>query len=97
MADSTIDLYTHTTPNGYKISIMLEEVGLPYRIHLVDSRAGPCVSRAGARVCGAVIVGHGRNLVMRARRLDPETGPHASRNHMARGRVAARAEHVKDK
>jgi len=26
-----IDLYTWTTPNGRKISIMLEEVGLPYR------------------------------------------------------------------
>ena len=36
MADSTIDLYTHATPNGFKVSIMLEEVGLPYRIHLVD-------------------------------------------------------------
>jgi GSH-dependent disulfide-bond oxidoreductase len=27
-----IDLYTWTTPNGRKISIMLEECGLPYRI-----------------------------------------------------------------
>ncbi len=27
-----IDLYTWTTPNGYKISIMLEETGLPYRV-----------------------------------------------------------------
>ena len=27
-----IDLYTWTTPNGRKISIMLEEVGLPYRV-----------------------------------------------------------------
>ena len=26
-----IDLYTWTTPNGRKISVMLEEVGLPYR------------------------------------------------------------------
>ncbi|MBH98389.1 MAG: glutathione S-transferase [Rhodospirillaceae bacterium] len=26
-----IDLYTWTTPNGRKISIMLEEVGLPYK------------------------------------------------------------------
>ena len=31
-----IDLYTHATPNGHKISILLEELGLPYRIHLVD-------------------------------------------------------------
>jgi GST-like protein len=31
-----IDLYTFTTPNGRKASIMLEEVGLPYNIHKVD-------------------------------------------------------------
>src|SRR5438132_13166459 len=31
-----IDLYTFTTPNGYKASIMLEELGLPYRAHVVD-------------------------------------------------------------
>ena len=31
-----IDLYTWSTPNGYKVSIMLEEVGLDYRVHPVD-------------------------------------------------------------
>jgi len=31
-----IDLYTWTTPNGRKASIMLEEVGLPYTVHPVD-------------------------------------------------------------
>ncbi len=31
-----IDFYTWTTPNGYKISIMLEEVGLPYTAHAID-------------------------------------------------------------
>ncbi len=31
-----IDLYTWTTPNGRKISIMLEEVGLPYRVHAIN-------------------------------------------------------------
>jgi GST-like protein len=31
-----IDLYTWTTPNGRKVSIMLEEVGLPYAAHAVD-------------------------------------------------------------
>ena len=31
-----IDLYTWTTPNGRKASIMLEEVGLPYKVHAVD-------------------------------------------------------------
>lgn len=31
-----IDLYTWTTPNGRKVSIALEELGLPYRAHAVD-------------------------------------------------------------
>ena len=31
-----IDLYTWTTPNGRKASIMLEEIGLPYTVHSVD-------------------------------------------------------------
>jgi len=31
-----IEFYAWTTPNGLKVSIMLEEVGLPYRVHPVD-------------------------------------------------------------
>ena len=31
-----IDLYTWSTPNGYKVSIMLEELALPYRVHPID-------------------------------------------------------------
>lgn len=31
-----IDLYTWGTPNGRKVSIMLEECGLAYRVHSVD-------------------------------------------------------------
>lgn len=31
-----IDLYTWTTPNGRKISILLEELGIPYTAHPVD-------------------------------------------------------------
>ena len=31
-----IDLYTWGTPNGHKIHIMLEETGVPYRIHKVN-------------------------------------------------------------
>lgn len=31
-----IDLYTFTTPNGRKPSIMLEEVGLAYNVHKID-------------------------------------------------------------
>jgi|HubBroStandDraft_4_1064222.scaffolds.fasta_scaffold36314_2 GST-like protein len=30
-----IDLYTWTTPNGFKVSIALEELGIPYRVHPV--------------------------------------------------------------
>jgi len=35
-----IDLYTWTTPNGRKVSIMLEEVGLPYTAHPIDITKG---------------------------------------------------------
>jgi GSH-dependent disulfide-bond oxidoreductase len=35
-----IDLYTWTTPNGRKVSIMLEETGLTYRTHRIDIAKG---------------------------------------------------------
>jgi GST-like protein len=35
-----IELYTYQTPNGHKATIMLEETGLPYRVHLVDIERG---------------------------------------------------------
>ncbi len=35
-----IELYFWPTPNGWKISIALEEMGLPYRLHLIDIGAG---------------------------------------------------------
>ena len=35
-----IDLYTWTTPNGRKVSIMLEECGLPYKVHPVNIGQG---------------------------------------------------------
>ncbi|CAN0601251.1 unnamed protein product, partial [Ectocarpus sp. 12 AP-2014] len=31
-----IDLYTWTTPNGRKVSIALEELGLPYEAHAIN-------------------------------------------------------------
>lgn len=35
-----IDLYTASTPNGWKASIALEELGLPYEVHRIDLMAG---------------------------------------------------------
>ncbi|HEX9858232.1 MAG TPA: glutathione S-transferase N-terminal domain-containing protein [Paracoccaceae bacterium] len=35
-----IDLYYWPTPNGWKIAIALEELGLPYTLHLVNIGAG---------------------------------------------------------
>ncbi len=35
-----IDLYTAPTPNGHKVSIALEEMGLPYEAHLINLMAG---------------------------------------------------------
>ncbi|MDP9533706.1 glutathione S-transferase N-terminal domain-containing protein [Pseudomonas protegens] len=31
-----IDLYTAATPNGHKVSILLEELGLPYTVHALS-------------------------------------------------------------
>lgn len=33
-----IDLYTAPTPNGWKASVTLEELGLPYEAHPIDFR-----------------------------------------------------------
>jgi len=35
-----IELYTSPTPNGYKVSIMLEEIGMEYTVHPVDLARG---------------------------------------------------------
>ena len=37
---ATIELHTWGTPNGRKVSIMLEECGLPYSVHKVDISKG---------------------------------------------------------
>ena len=31
-----IDLYTSATPNGRKVSVLLEEIGLDYTVHTID-------------------------------------------------------------
>ncbi len=36
----SIDLYTWVTPNGWKVSAMLEELGLPYNIKPIDISSG---------------------------------------------------------
>jgi GSH-dependent disulfide-bond oxidoreductase len=35
-----IDLYTWATPNGKKVSIMLEEIQLPYEVHAINLTRG---------------------------------------------------------
>lgn len=35
-----IDLYSAATPNGWKVSITLEELGLPYTLHKIDLATG---------------------------------------------------------
>jgi GST-like protein len=37
---AAIDLHYWPTPNGWKVSIALEEMGLPYNLHLVNIGAG---------------------------------------------------------
>ncbi|WP_375280462.1 glutathione S-transferase N-terminal domain-containing protein [Pseudooctadecabacter sp.] len=40
MSQDPIDLYFWPTPNGWKATIALEEMGLPYNVHLVNIGAG---------------------------------------------------------
>ena len=40
MSSPQIDLYTASTPNGWKVSVVLEEVGLPYNVHKINLGAG---------------------------------------------------------
>jgi glutathione S-transferase len=35
-----IELYTSPTPNGYKISVTLEELDIPYNVHVVNLQSG---------------------------------------------------------
>jgi GSH-dependent disulfide-bond oxidoreductase len=40
MNTNMIEVYSWATPNGHKVHIMLEECGMPYRVHAVDIGAG---------------------------------------------------------
>ncbi|MFI5352642.1 MAG: glutathione S-transferase N-terminal domain-containing protein [Candidatus Binatales bacterium] len=46
-----IDLYTWTTPNGRKISVMIEECGLKYNVHPVNIREGEQFKPAFVKLC----------------------------------------------
>ena len=46
-----IDLYYWPTPNGWKVTIMLEECELPYRVHEVDIGAGAQFKSEFLRIC----------------------------------------------
>ena len=46
-----IDLYTWTTPNGRKVSVMLEECGLKYNVHPVNLRERDQFKPAFVKIC----------------------------------------------
>jgi GSH-dependent disulfide-bond oxidoreductase len=46
-----IDLYTWTTPNGRKVSVMLEECALPYTVHPVNIREGDQFKPEFVKIC----------------------------------------------
>ncbi|MEM6991585.1 MAG: glutathione S-transferase N-terminal domain-containing protein [Myxococcota bacterium] len=46
-----IDLYTAATPNGWKASIALEELELPYTVHAIDLMKGEQKSEAFLKIC----------------------------------------------
>ncbi|MEX1167391.1 MAG: glutathione binding-like protein [Hydrogenophaga sp.] len=46
-----ISLYTAATPNGHKVSIALEELGLPYRLEVLDLASGAQKQPAFLAIC----------------------------------------------
>ena len=51
MSSPQIDLYTASTPNGWKVSVYLEEVGLPYNVHKINLGAGDQKKREFLAIC----------------------------------------------
>lgn len=86
-----LDFYTWITPNGLKISILLEELGLEYQAHAVDITSGEqdlpsfrAISQSGKiplvveRETGKTIMESGAIMIWlaeRAQRLLPTSGP----------------------
>jgi glutathione S-transferase/GST-like protein len=46
-----IELYTAPTPNGYKASIALEEMEIPYNVHAIDLQAGEQKTPEFLQIC----------------------------------------------
>ena len=46
-----IDVYTWTTGNSRKVPIFLEEVGVPYRLHMVDIHNGEQFKPEFVKIC----------------------------------------------
>lgn len=63
-----IDLYTWTTPNGRKVSIMLEELGIDYTVHAIDISKGEQFAPEFLRIAPnnriPAIVDHGTGVQM---------------------------------
>ncbi len=46
-----IELYTAATPNGFKVSIALEEMELPYEVHAINLGAGEQKNEQFLKIC----------------------------------------------
>jgi len=46
-----IDVYYWPTPNGWKVTIMLEECGLPYEIKLINIGKGDQFEPSFLKIC----------------------------------------------
>lgn len=51
MSTPRVDLYTASTPNGWKVSVYLEEIGLPYTVHPIDLGKGEQKTPQYLRIC----------------------------------------------